>query len=94
MMMHGVINDFREQMVQLAFNKDFENVKETAWKEWVRPNLLLFTQSLKAESKFITGNNVTYVDFVMYEAIDFTALMFSEHFSEFKLLSQFRHNFE
>jgi len=30
----------------------------------------------------------------MYEAIDFTALMFSEHFSEFKLLSQFRHNFE
>jgi len=28
MMLHGVINDFRESMVKLAFNREFEKVKE------------------------------------------------------------------
>jgi len=75
-MLVGVFNDFREEMVQLSFNKEFNDVKDKAWTTWIKDNLDLFEKCLADSRKFICSDKPTYADFVLYEAIEFAHLMF------------------
>jgi len=76
-MLTGIINDMREAIVDLAFNKDFENAKKDVWEKGIKEYLNLIGAFL-SEKQFLFGDSLTYADFVLYEGGDLVRCMFKD----------------
>lgn len=60
--------DFRKKFTGLCYNQNFETLKENYLND-VKPMIKQFAEFL-GEKKFLTGDKITFVDFILYEIMD------------------------
>ncbi|XP_071181481.1 glutathione S-transferase Mu 4-like [Mytilus edulis] len=84
--------DFRNGTVRLAYNGDYEKLKEDYFKN-LQPMLAKFEEFL-ADKNFFTGANVTVCDFPMYELLDQHKIMKPGILDSYPKLSAFVARFE
>lgn len=86
------IIDFRTSMIRTCYNHEFEKIKPEFVKH-VPTQLKLFVNFL-GDRKFLTGENVTYVDFMAYETFDFYRLLIPTVLNEFPSLKAYQDRIE
>ncbi|GIY57603.1 glutathione S-transferase Mu 1 [Caerostris darwini] len=82
------IIDLRWSLIRLAINPDFENAKA----EFIKniPAQLKLWEKFIGDHKFLTGDNLTYVDFIAYDVFDFYRLFHEGILSEFPILEDYQ----
>ncbi|PFX29291.1 glutathione S-transferase Mu 3-like isoform X1 [Stylophora pistillata] len=60
--------DFRKKFTGLCYNQDFEKLKDNYLND-VKPIIEQFAKFL-GEKKFVAGDKITFVDFILYEIMD------------------------
>ena len=88
--------DFRNGFTRLCYgsNQDNFQAKSKAYKESVISILGMFDKFLGITHKWFAGDKVTFVDFVMYEALDQHRLFDEKLLESFDNLKNFIRNFE
>jgi len=86
-MMEGEWGDFKGPFVSMCYSPDFDSTKGEYLKN-VSPKLARFSKFL-GDRPFFAGNEVTYVDFLMYDMLDQHKLLEPTIISSWKNLEQF-----
>jgi len=86
------INDFRSNFVGLCYNPNFDELK-SSYLENLPENLKHFSEYL-GDRKFFAGDNVTFVDFIVYEMLDQNKLLEPTCLDKFPNLQNFVKNVE
>uniref|UniRef100_H2XLA5 glutathione transferase n=1 Tax=Ciona intestinalis TaxID=7719 RepID=H2XLA5_CIOIN len=73
-MAEGVLEDFRVRFARLCYNPNFENLIEE-YLTFMNTKLVYFDGFLK-EAKWLSGQKLTYVDFLFCEVLDQIRLCF------------------
>ncbi|KAK3102705.1 hypothetical protein FSP39_013316 [Pinctada imbricata] len=84
--------DFRNGVVRLVYNKEYENLKGTYF-ENVKEKLVSFEKFL-GDKQWFAGENVTACDFPMYELLDQHRLMKPGILDDYPKLMAFLDRFE
>ncbi|GIY41403.1 glutathione S-transferase Mu 1 [Caerostris darwini] len=87
------VADFRSGLVRIAYNPDFEKLKEEYLKNL--PNQLkAFSEFLGKRQWFASQDKVTYVDFMTYEALDNHRVLSPECLNDYPNLKEYMDRFE
>lgn len=84
--------DFRNGLVRLCYGPDFEKNKEAYLKNVV--DMLDLFEKFLGDKPWFAGNEITFVDFVMYELLDQHKLLDAKLLSSEKKLTAFLDRFE
>ncbi|XP_028652916.1 glutathione S-transferase Mu 1-like [Erpetoichthys calabaricus] len=84
--------DFRNGFVMLCYNPDYEK-KRPGYLENL-PNVLKLFSSYLGERKWLAGEKITFVDFIMYELLDQHVMFETTCLKDFKNLKEFLSRFE
>lgn len=84
--------DLRTALIRLGYNEKFEKEKEEYIKK-LPPLLKMFSDFL-GEKQWMMGEKLTYVDFLVYEAIDFHRFLVPTCVDEFINLKDYLTRFE
>ncbi|GFQ68790.1 glutathione S-transferase Mu 1 [Trichonephila clavata] len=87
------VADFRTGLTRIAYNPDFEKLKEEYLKN-LPTQLKMFSDFLGKRQWFASQDKLTYVDFMIYEALDNHRILSPECLSEFPNLKEFMERFE
>lgn len=91
-MMENQGMDFRNGLVRLCYNPDFDNLKDEYLKN-VKEKFELFSKFL-GDHKWFAGEQLTVVDFVMYELLDQHRLLEASLLEPHGNLTKFLQRFE
>jgi len=91
-LMEGEWGDFKGPFVSMCYNPNFASMKDEYLKN-VQAKLARFSKFLGNRS-FFAGNEVTYVDFLMYDMFDQHKLVGADILSQWKNLEQFCNKIE
>jgi glutathione S-transferase len=91
-LMDGVINDFRSSWTGLCYNPRFEELKGGYLESL--PTKLKQISDFLGDRKFFAGDNVTFVDFIVYEMLDQNKLLDPTCLDNFPNLQNFVKNVE
>lgn len=86
-MIEQQVLDLIRQMNLVAYNLDFKSKKD----EFLQtlPSSLKLISDFLGEQKFVTGDNLTYADFWLYEYLVKVKVMVPEVFGQFERFSKF-----
>ncbi|KAL3853135.1 hypothetical protein ACJMK2_016705 [Sinanodonta woodiana] len=79
--------DFRNVLVGLAYNRDYENLKDHYFKDL--PQKLQGFESFLGDKPYFAGSEITAPDFVLYELLDQHRLMKGDCLTDFPKLLAF-----
>lgn len=86
------LNDFRMAFVQMCYNPNFETLKVDYLK--TLPDKLKLFSDFLGKNKWFAGNNITYVDFLLYEMLAQHKLFAPDCLKNFSNLDEFVKRFE
>lgn len=86
------VSDFRSGFTRIAYSPEFEQLKEDYLKN-LPLQLKLFSEFL-GERKWFAADRITYVDFMMYEALDQHKFIDEDFLNDFQNLKDFIERFE
>ena len=88
--------DFRNGFTRLCYGSNKDNFKEKSeiYKEQVKNILGMFDKFLGIAHKWFAGEKLTFVDFIMYEALDHHRLFAEKLLEPYDNLKTFMKNFE
>ncbi|CAG0891824.1 unnamed protein product, partial [Cyprideis torosa] len=93
-MLENEAMDFRYGIVKLCYmSEDYEAEKRKFITETLPQQLQRFSDFL-GDNKWFAGENITFVDFIMYELLDQHQAFHSECLNNFKNLKDLLHRFE
>ncbi|GFU01739.1 glutathione S-transferase Mu 1 [Trichonephila clavipes] len=81
------ILDFRANLRKLAFSENYENDKDEFIKDL--PKQYQLWEKFLGDRKYIAGDEITYVDFQVYEILDFYRIFHPSTFESFPTLKAF-----
>lgn len=85
--------DLRMGLIRLVyFSSDFEQNKEDYLK--VLPGLVEDFQKFLGSNEWVLGDKITYVDFLLYDALDFNRLFDAKSFEEADVVNAYLARFE
>lgn len=84
--------DFRNGIVRLSYNPNFEELKPE-YLVGLEKKLEEFSNFL-GDRPWFAGDNVTFVDFIMYELVDQHKILAPEVVSKFPKIMEFTNRFE
>lgn len=84
--------DFRSALARTFYNPDFEKLKDEYLKNL--PSQIKAFSDFLGERKWFAGDKLTYVDFLVYEALDHHRLFALGCVDDFQNLKDFLHRFE
>ncbi|RWS19273.1 glutathione S-transferase Mu 1-like protein, partial [Leptotrombidium deliense] len=85
--------DLRLKLAKVVYSGPaYEKLREEYLK--ILPEKLQLLSNYLGDKKFVNGNKVTYVDFILYEVLDFNYIFESTSLDAFANLNSFRHRFE
>ncbi|CAG7817194.1 unnamed protein product [Allacma fusca] len=91
-LVEGQINDFRSAFSELCYSPNFEELKP-GYLETLPGKLQQFSEYLE-DRRFFAGDNVTFVDFIVYEMLDQHKILEPTCLEKFKNLEDFVQNVE
>ncbi|GFY59207.1 glutathione S-transferase Mu 1 [Trichonephila inaurata madagascariensis] len=82
------IVDLRWSLIRIAISSDFETAKA----EFIKtiPNQMKLWEKFLGDSKFLTGDDITYVDFMAYDTFDFFRLFHASSLEDFPTLKAYQ----
>ncbi|GIY29509.1 glutathione S-transferase Mu 1 [Caerostris extrusa] len=82
------ITDLHYNLVYLVENPNYEKIKGEFFK--TIPTLLKLWEEFLGDQKYLTGDSITYVDFMAYDVFDFYRIIHAESLDEFPGLQAFQ----
>jgi len=86
-----VVHDLYDGLVTLAYNPEFEKVRDSTLEEKVDPKLAQLSQFL-GKKEFLNGY-ITYVDFILFEALEILELMKGELYDKYENVKEYHKRF-
>ncbi len=86
-----VIHDLIINVGEIAYNPDFEQIKDSAYEEKPIPKLSQLNKFL-AKKEFLHGD-ITYVDFILFEILEIVNSMKKEALEPFENLREYHQRF-
>lgn len=85
--------DLRMGMIRLVyFSSDFQQSREDYLK--ILPGLLEEFNKFLGSNEWVIGDKITYVDFLLYDALDFNRLLDAESFQGYDVVNAYLARFE
>ncbi|XP_026533703.1 glutathione S-transferase Mu 1-like isoform X4 [Notechis scutatus] len=91
-MLENHLMDFRLGFAKLCYSPDFEKLKPD-YLELLPGKLKLFSQFL-GDRQWFVGRKLTYIDFIVYDALDTHQMLEPKCLDQFPNLKEFLHRFE
>eukprot|EP00741_Cyanophora_paradoxa_P008466 tig00001333_g8193.t1 len=85
--------DFRNQIVRLCYNPSYESLRGDFFKTYL-PTELKKLHDFLGERPWFAGDNLTFIDFIMYELLDQMRLMQPDSLDAFPKLGAYLTRFE
>ncbi|CAI2731769.1 unnamed protein product [Schistosoma spindalis] len=91
-MIEGAILDIRLGVSKIAYNKEFETLKVGFLNQL--PGMLKMFENRLSRNIYLNGNNVTHLDFMLYDALDVVLYIDSTCLNGFPKLNSFKQRIE
>jgi len=88
----GVCQDYYSEFVRMSYNPDFEKIKGPYLENL--PNKLKLLSDYLGDRKFFAGENISFVDFALYEMLDQNKILEPNCLNNFEKLKKYQERFE